>query len=708
MKKSILFLVALCTVVAANAFELKLNNSSLSKSVTFTTATDNSDVFGDGKVSVKFRTDDKLIDVYLRNEALLNTTDDMEPAFKFVGDDDYEWVRLNVSGTVTIKTTGNYANAIELENGILETESQDYAAVLDIKTNNIAILMKYKSIVYLGVGGDPITVNIRSNNDKGMDAMIVGLYDKTHALRIERANVNFINPNSIPLTDGLTELKANLAIFSEDVEIKNNKFYWKGTSSECKDNLVLYAPYAIKIGDEYFYGDKKTPAALKKGTLSYNPATRTLTMNNAEIDGPVTSYLKDFTLYLAGSNSIKNSAEDTYPRIDFQMPNARIIGAEDAYLNIYCRDKCDGIFADEGLEISYLRDLSIYGSRYGILATPGADEANNVLKIYSPIEIYASSNPIKDFASLTIGTGMEFSNPDLEYDKTEQRLVDTTDPLHDPAHCNIYYPSYFQFYDNPVNFKNADNLVPAADGKASYDKATNTLTLNNFKYEGYDPSNAIYLNDIDLKIVLQGENTITGSIEAIAVYNDHKITIEGPGKLNVTSTNSYGINMSTESSLTICKGADVTVNGWGGIHGDAMVMCTGGGWDPETMTELPSEISGNAATLIIDNASVKVNASDSYMGGITGIEHFTLTNAKITAPEGAYFEFGCNSGGGVDAIAGIVAGGAYAQDITISKQATAVENVQTDNAQCTKVLRDGQLYLMYNGQLYNVQGTLMK
>ena len=42
------------------------------------------------------------------------------------------------------------------------------------------------------------------------------------------------------------------------------------------------------------------------------------------------------------------------------------------------------------------------------------------------------------------------------------------------------------------------------------------------------------------------------------------------------------------------------------------------------------------------------------------------------------------------------------------KQTTGVENVQGDDVQCTKVLRDGQLYLMYKGTMYNVQGTQIR
>ena len=41
-------------------------------------------------------------------------------------------------------------------------------------------------------------------------------------------------------------------------------------------------------------------------------------------------------------------------------------------------------------------------------------------------------------------------------------------------------------------------------------------------------------------------------------------------------------------------------------------------------------------------------------------------------------------------------------------QEEGIENVQRDDVQCTKVLRDGQLYIMYNGTMYNVQGQMVK
>ena len=41
---------------------------------------------------------------------------------------------------------------------------------------------------------------------------------------------------------------------------------------------------------------------------------------------------------------------------------------------------------------------------------------------------------------------------------------------------------------------------------------------------------------------------------------------------------------------------------------------------------------------------------------------------------------------------------------THTTQPTGIEDVQNDQVQSTKVLRDGQLYIIHNGQTYDVQG----
>ncbi len=45
--------------------------------------------------------------------------------------------------------------------------------------------------------------------------------------------------------------------------------------------------------------------------------------------------------------------------------------------------------------------------------------------------------------------------------------------------------------------------------------------------------------------------------------------------------------------------------------------------------------------------------------------------------------------------------------VSISKMPTAVENVQSGNVQSTKVLHDGQIYIIHNGTMYNIQGQIV-
>lgn len=46
-------------------------------------------------------------------------------------------------------------------------------------------------------------------------------------------------------------------------------------------------------------------------------------------------------------------------------------------------------------------------------------------------------------------------------------------------------------------------------------------------------------------------------------------------------------------------------------------------------------------------------------------------------------------------------------EVTTLPNPTGVEKVQTDHVPCTKVLRDGEMYILYKGTMYNVQGTRM-
>lgn len=91
----------------------------------------------------------------------------------------------------------------------------------------------------------------------------------------------------------------------------------------------------------------------------------------------------------------------------------------------------------------------------------------------------------------------------------------------------------------------------------------------------------------------------------------------------------------------------------------------------------------------------KTLTSDQYF---MGNDDNLYTNAGVTMYGfRAYFEFGASVPAGVRA------------RITINgKVTTDVENVQSDDVQCTKVIENGQLYMMYKGTKYNIQGQIIK
>ena len=46
----------------------------------------------------------------------------------------------------------------------------------------------------------------------------------------------------------------------------------------------------------------------------------------------------------------------------------------------------------------------------------------------------------------------------------------------------------------------------------------------------------------------------------------------------------------------------------------------------------------------------------------------------------------------------------YTVSVSVAAGDQGIEDVQRDDVQCTKVIRDGRLYLIYKGRMYDVRG----
>ncbi|MFP3764326.1 ribosomal protein bL12 [Prevotella intermedia] len=172
-----------------------------------------------------------------------------------------------------------------------------------------------------------------------------------------------------------------------------------------------------------------------------------------------------------------------------------------------------------------------------------------------------------------------------------------------------------------VTSENCGDLtaIEGVKGKAKYDPASNTLTLDNAtitttaeKAAGVGLWNSIK----DLKVVLIGENTIT-SEKSGGMVNYEKLTFTGAGKLTITGAMSgnedYCYGILNPSTVTV-DGCTLEISG--GVNG-----ITSGRWK---FNKCNVRVKGNGTT------------KDEYKGSMGRLGYVPeFTDCKITAPAGA-------------------------------------------------------------------------
>ena len=158
-----------------------------------------------------------------------------------------------------------------------------------------------------------------------------------------------------------------------------------------------------------------------------------------------------------------------------------------------------------------------------------------------------------------------------------------------------------------VSDMNKDDVL--GDGTVSYDPKTNTLTLNNYTYEGegFDVDGGyvaiqldLYENDVN--IILKGENVInvTGENTAgIVAFGDYNLNIEGDGSIEINST-MHGIGFQGEFGTITINGPEIVINTEGAM--------TTGIWTPNFVMKAGSlKIDSITLGIIVISESSKID-----------------------------------------------------------------------------------------------------
>ena len=343
-----------------------------------------------------------------------------------------------------------------------------------------------------------------------------------------------------------------------------------------------------------------------KGTVSYDPATKTLTLQDATID---------------------KADEFTIENISVDGQKVNIVGT-----NNLSTTKFSSISVEKTTTFQGTGTLKVKGNSYGISAA-----RNNLDIIIRDCKMYIEGEWGID--GFFVNTNLTIINANIEINSLKEAItrMDNLSLLRcaitEPAgaifdasqRCLVVGGAYvsklviapekpvFKVAGVEVTDANSGNLTTIAgvEGKASYDPETQTLTLDNTTITTNAVAGIANESATGLQVKLVGNNTIT-SASAAGMVIGRQTRIVGDGKLKVTSTGASAILM--QGAPLSIEGCSVVAEGKYGIYADK-------GDVKEVLT--------------VRTASVEAQGAS---GSIAGLSNLLLVRCIINQPQGAAYD----------------------------------------------------------------------
>ncbi|WP_288310366.1 hypothetical protein [uncultured Prevotella sp.] len=389
-----------------------------------------------------------------------------------------------------------------------------------------------------------------------------------------------------------------------------------------QSKVVIEPSYGIKIaGKEVTRYNCKDLSVIEgvSGTVSFDAATKTLTLDNATIVSTKepaiqNNHCEGLVIKVLGKNDITATkavgVKVVRPTTVSGIGGSSLLNVKAGYSAMYMTSTPLTI---QDCEVTAVGTYGISG--YGI--------NNDVLTIRNSrvkakgcegdLNDYEEYGSITDLNDLVL-EGCHFHLPgDARFNDELGRVVDgsggsiTTDTV-------VIEPDSYGIWvaDKEVTTLNHKDLsgIDGVEGKLSYNPATNTLTMEDVTITRTDIYNGIrnsYQKDLKIKVV--GNNSITTSFSCI--FLTHASTISGSGTLSLKSTKGCGIFF---NSSLIVEDIKLYVEEHMGISGSY-----------ENKYDM----------LAIRNAYVEATG---YNGSIFDIDNLVLDGCSIIQPEGAAFD----------------------------------------------------------------------
>ena len=204
-----------------------------------------------------------------------------------------------------------------------------------------------------------------------------------------------------------------------------------------------------------------------------------------------------------------------------------------------------------------------------------------------------------------------------------------------------------------------DHTIVCGQGQATYDKATNTLTLENVKInyqqDETDNTKGAIRFDGDLNIELVGKNSITSATCGIMSAGAGSLTITGEADDSLTVDAVYfGIGSNDGARNVTISGAYVDVDvdlrdpfiGTGIQAGGQLSIVDGATVDVSGSTSETLPVVGNGGVSIVgSNVSARVLADGAYGSGvIVSDDDVVIDGSKVEVSTTATYNFGIRAG----------------------------------------------------------------
>ena len=406
------------------------------------------------------------------------------------------------------------------------------------------------------------------------------------------------------------------------------------------------------------------------GKVTFDPETRTLTLENATIeafnnDGIEMDFMypdssigvgDDITLVLKGQNKITVSRDNLFVLHAMQTFCTTYIKGSGSLETNYDLEIDDDCYISGGCSVKAEEILTsdYYGTGY-TLSISGADTEVELISDYSGVSGY-------DY--FVLNDGLKIVKPkDGYYDEVEKYVVNANGEralsVKISANDDGDDWPYIVVAGQLVTRENAGNVTGSGiSGKVSYDHATATLTLDNATISYNDYYSIVVSDDagpIDhFTVKLIGDNHISNPTELSSRWDFHlNTTITGPGSLDL------------EGAVYINGNNSLSIDGDCHIAASSLVA-----WD---FPDYPLTVSG-AGTEIVLSSNIFYFPSLTLNDGL-----------GIVEPEGGRYvaDYRVVTASGAEA-EGVVIRAPKAYDLWVA-------GIQANEVNCADILGDGKV-----------------